>query len=531
MMQNAASDAELRVLLLAPTKRDGSITLSVLANSGIGALQCANIDQMVSEIGGGVGSLMIAEECLIDRRADALVASMQDQPPWSDLPVFILARQGTPSIVAVKAVERLGNATLLERPLHAASFVSAVRTALNARKRQYQARDLLAERERANEALRRSQESLELADRRKDEFLAMLAHELRNPLAPLRNSVHILQLTAVGDATVQRVCEMMERQVVHLVRLVDDLLEVSRITRGKVELRLETIDLVVILNGAIETSRPLVEAGSHQLAVELPDRPLYMQGDPIRLSQVFSNLLNNAAKYTNPGGHIILKATREEDQAVVRICDDGIGIPLEVQSQVFDMFMQVDRSTSRAQGGLGIGLTLVRTLVEMHHGKVSVASDGRGCGSEFTVRLPLAPADKKVDAKPSEAAPSITPRHVLVVDDNRDAAASMGMLLKFLGAEVQVVQSGRAALEIIESFRPSMVLLDLGMPGMDGYEVARQIRRRPGGQDILLIALTGWGQDDDRRRTRDAGFNHHLVKPADINTLQTIWTAWKGKKS
>ena len=531
MMQNAAGDAEMRVLLLAPTKRDGSITLNVLANSGIGTLVCASFEQLLSEIGGGVGSLLIAEECLIDRRADALVATLQEQPAWSDLPVFILARQGTPSIVAVKAVERLGNASLLERPLHAASFVSAVRTALNARQRQYQARDLLTEREQANEALRRTQESLELADRRKDEFLAMLAHELRNPLAPLRNSVHILQLTAVGDATVQRVCEMMDRQVIHLVRLVDDLLEVSRITRGKVDLRLESLDLLTILKGAIDTSRPLVEAGNHQLTVELPDRPLYMQGDPVRLSQVFSNLLNNAAKYTNPGGHISLKATREEDEAVVQVRDDGIGIPLEVQSQVFDMFMQVDRSTSRAQGGLGIGLTLVRTLVEMHNGRVSVASEGRDCGSEFTVRLPLTSTAKPIDVKETGPAVSIVPRHVLVVDDNRDAAASMGMLLKFLGAEVQVVQSGRAALEIIESFRPSMVLLDLGMPGMDGYEVARQIRRRPGGQGILLIALTGWGQDDDRRRTHDAGFNHHLVKPADINTLQTIWASWKGEKS
>jgi CheY-like chemotaxis protein len=316
----------------------------------------------------------------------------------------------------------------------------------------------------------------------------------------------------------------MERQLNHLVRLVDDLLEVSRITRGKIELRKENVELAAVARNALETSRPLIDAAKVQLAISLPQNPIIVNGDPVRLAQVFANLLNNAAKYTNEGGQIWFTAREENNQAVVSIRDTGIGITAELLPKIFDMFMQVDPATDRSQGGLGIGLTLVRTLVELHGGSVSVHSAGPDQGSEFTVRLPLVAHERKSAAiapsTPSE--PAIAAKRILVVDDNVDAAKTLGMLLKYLGAEVHVVHDGPAAIEAVDKYRPGVVLLDIGMPGMDGYEVARRIRERNEFKDVTLIALTGWGQEDDRRRTHDAGFDHHLVKPADIVALRAL---------
>jgi CheY-like chemotaxis protein/two-component sensor histidine kinase len=317
---------------------------------------------------------------------------------------------------------------------------------------------------------------------------------------------------------------MMERQVNHMVRLVDDLLELSRITRGQIELRRERIELAAIVRSAVETSSPLIEAARHQLAISLPPDPLFVNADPVRMAQVVANLLNNAAKYTNDGGQVWLTVRRDREHAVISVKDTGIGIPVVMQPLVFDMFAQVDRTASRSQGGLGIGLTLVRSLVEMHGGNIVVCSDGLGHGSEFIIRLPLA-ADVEASAKtdgPARTSNVLSPRRVLVVDDNRDSAHSLAMLLQFLGAEVQTANSGADALAAIESFRPNVVLLDLGMPEMDGYEVARRIRARTEFSDIMLIALTGWAQDEDRRRAQNAGFDHHLVKPADISALEAL---------
>jgi signal transduction histidine kinase/CheY-like chemotaxis protein len=367
------------------------------------------------------------------------------------------------------------------------------------------------------------EEALRDADRRKDEFLATLAHELRNPLAPIRNSLHILKLSRSSDPAAERICEMMERQVGHLVRLVEDLMEVSRITRGKVELRSEPVELAAVILSAVEASRPLIEASRHQLAISLPGDPLILHGDPVRLSQVFANLLNNAAKYMNEGGQIWLTASQQDGSVVVSVRDTGIGIPAEMLPRIFKMFTQVDRSTRQAQGGLGIGLTLVRTLVEMHGGEVEAKSPGTNQGSEFVVRLPLSKeAYATGSILPEVREPVLPNRRVLVVDDNRDAAESLGVLLSLLGAEVRVVNDGPAALEILSEYQPSVVLLDIGMPGMDGYEVARRIRERPEFRDLMLIALTGWGQEDDRRRTSQAGFDHHLLKPADMTALKSL---------
>jgi CheY-like chemotaxis protein len=317
---------------------------------------------------------------------------------------------------------------------------------------------------------------------------------------------------------------MMERQVNHMVRLVDDLMEVTRITRGLVELRKQVTELATVVRSAIETSNPVIEAKQHQLAVSLPPETIPLHGDEIRLEQIFANLLNNAAKYTDPHGQIWLTAKVEADEVVVTVRDNGIGLSPESQPLVFEMFMQADRSTTRSQGGLGIGLTLVKNLVELHGGTITVHSGGKGQGSEFIVRLPIMmePIASPRSPVPSSQRKNVLPQRVLVVDDNQDSASSLAMLLKFLGTEIRVANDGPTALEVIKDFRPNIVLLDIGMPGMDGFAVARRVREDHESDGMVLIALTGWGQAEDRERTREAGFDHHLVKPADIATLKSL---------
>ncbi|HUQ87997.1 MAG TPA: ATP-binding protein, partial [Vicinamibacterales bacterium] len=354
--------------------------------------------------------------------------------------------------------------------------------------------------------------------------LATLGHELRNPLAPILNSLEIMKLSgAFAEARTQQAGEVMERQINHLNRLVDDLLEVSRITRGVIEVRKQPLDLSSIVNAAIETSRPVLDNLRHELVVDLDASPMCVGGDPVRLTQVFANLLNNAAKYTNHGGHISITTRLQNGEAVISVKDNGIGIAPTALAQVFDMFMQVDRSTRRSQGGLGIGLTLVRSLVGMHGGTVEARSEGPGLGSEFIVRLPLL-VEKMAMAEAARGVKQLPARRILIVDDSRDGGESLATLLRVLGAQVALAHSGRAALECVETYKPDVVLLDIGMPGMDGYEVARRIRSNPDNRNISLIALTGWGQDEDRRRSVAAGFNHHLVKPADIEQLRQLLT-------
>ncbi|WP_170319375.1 GAF domain-containing protein [Polyangium spumosum] len=362
-------------------------------------------------------------------------------------------------------------------------------------------------------------------DRRKDEFLATLAHELRNPLAPIRTGLSLLQM-ARDEGQGRRVREMMERQVGHMVRMVDDLLDVSRITRGKVELRKERVELAVVLESALETSRPLIEAAGHVFLVSLPDEPLWLSADPTRLSQILANLLNNAAKYTPAGGRIRLAAAREGAQMVVRVEDTGVGIPADMLPKVFDMFTQVGRSIERAQGGLGIGLTLVRRLVELHGGTVEATSEGPSRGSMFTVRLPLGAAEETPAANgPSGGLPTSGAAKglkVLVVDDNVDGAESLAELLKLSGHETEVAHTGPAALVAARTFEPDVVFLDIGLPGMTGYEVARRLRAEEALGQVVLVALTGWGTEEDRRQAREAGFDHHLTKPVDVGEVQRI---------
>lgn len=374
---------------------------------------------------------------------------------------------------------------------------------------------------------KRAERTLLDADRQKNEFLATLAHELRNPLAPIRNSLNILRLARADGPAAGRVLEMMERQVDHMVRLVDDLLEISRITTGKIELRLEPVEIAAVIRSAVETSRPLIEAGGHQLATTLPAEPLTVDGDPVRLSQVVANLLNNAAKYTEPGGQIWLSASREGAEVAISVRDTGIGISADFLPRVLEMFFQADRTRKNAQDGLGIGLALVKRLVEMHGGRIEAKSEGEGRGSEFILRLPLAlkqlpPADARRNVNRDPRAGSR--QKILVVDDNRDAASSLAMLLKILGNDVRTAHDGQSALAAFVDFQPSLVLLDLGLPDISGYDVAGRMRELPQFHGVMLVALTGWGQDEDRRRTQEAGFDQHLVKPVNLDALQILLT-------
>jgi PAS domain S-box-containing protein len=383
-----------------------------------------------------------------------------------------------------------------------------------------------AERKRLEGELRARVRELAEADRRKDEFLAMLAHELRNPLAPVRNGLQVLRLLGIGDPEVNRLAEMMGRQVGQITRLVDDLLEMSRITQGKVALRRERVDLNVVVNQAVEAARPLIDARRHELTVATSPAPIRLDADPSRLAQVIGNLLNNAVKYTDEGGRIWLDVRREGDEAVICVRDTGVGISAEMLPRVFDLFTQVDPTLDRSQGGLGVGLTLVRSLVEMHGGIVRASSPGPGRGSEFVVRLPALPRDTPPEsgqaAAPRPAHAPAPSRRILIVDDNVDAADSLAMLLGLSGHQVRTAYGGPAALEAVGGYRPEVVLLDIGLPGMDGYEVARQLRRGSAGSGVTLVALTGYGQEDDRRKTHDAGFDHHLVKPVDPDELTRL---------
>ncbi|HEV7279614.1 MAG TPA: PAS domain S-box protein [Pirellulaceae bacterium] len=437
---------------------------------------------------------------------------MQDLTHPDDLPRNLplfekLAREGTPFVIEKRYVRADGSAVWVN------NSVSGVRGPDGRVKSIVAVSVDVSDRKRAEDELRD-------ASRRKDEFLAMLAHELRNPLAPIRSGLDLLALSG----TEAEVVEAMQQQVVHLVRLVDDLLDVSRIVRGRVELRIEPVELASIVKRAVDTIRPQIDARGQALSVALPPEPVRLHADPVRLAQVIANLLHNASKYNEEGGEIMISARAEEGEAVVTVADTGVGIEPDLLPKVFDLFTQASRSIDRSQGGLGIGLTVVKSLVEMHDGSVSVRSEGPGNGSEFTIRLPLFAESERPES--TAATVSATPAYrVLVVDDNVPAAKMLGRLLEKLGKhEVFLAYDGPSALEMAEQRQPDIVLLDIGLPNMDGYEVARRLRQRSEHERTLVVALTGYGTDEDRRRSLHAGCDDHLVKPPGVDQLRYVLT-------
>ncbi len=653
MSTTTAPGADERVLVLMPTAKDGERTGSALAAAGLSYAVCKDLPDLCREIIAGAGTALLTEEAVVGHRDGCLAEVLRDQPPWSDFPLLVLAREG----------ERHGhliresmNATLVERPVKVRSLLSVVRMTLRSRRHQYDVRAHLAERDRAeaevvrlaaeserqrriyetalsntadfnyvfdlrgrfiyvNAALlalwekelheavgqdfldlgyppelaerlqcqiqevintklplrdetpytstvgtrayeyifvpvfgadgsveavagstrditerKAMEESLRDADRKKDEFLALLAHELRNPLAPIRNGLQVIRLSEDREMR-HGAKEMMDRQLSHMVRLIDDLLDVSRISRNKMELRRSRVPLADVVRSAVETARPLIDAGGHELDVALPARPVFLDADLTRLAQVFSNLLTNSAKYTLPGGRIWLGVTLRGGEAVVSVRDTGIGIPAESLGNIFDMFSQVDRSIERSTGGLGIGLALVKGLVEMHGGTVGAASEGQGMGSTFTVTLPVL-ADQQKDTRTTMGngrTASGLKRRILVVDDNRDGADSLAMMLRLTGNKVQTANDGVAAVAKAEAFQPEIILMDVGMPRLNGLDATRKIRARDWGRGMTIIALTGWGQEGDRERSREAGCDGHLVKPVNLEDLQKLLAELKGR--
>ncbi|GAB3726121.1 hypothetical protein GCM10028862_01030 [Luteimonas pelagia] len=517
-------DRAHRILLLLSTPSDVDLTCEVLGRHDMACHACEDASELLREIARGAGAVLLSEEALaLDGAHAVLIRALDEQPRWSDLPVLVMTRSGADSATLGDAVRTLGNVTLLERPVRIAALVTSLRSALRARERQYQLRDHIVQLERARDAEA-------LAARRKDEFLAMLAHELRNPLAPVRNALHLLTAGAGADpARRDELQSMMSRQIDHMVRLVDDLVEVSRLSHGTIRLQARRVDLRDALRNAVDLSRPLIDAGGHTLSVKLPETPIPVDADPVRIAQVFGNLLNNAAKYSDKAGRITLSARHEGDEAVVSVLDEGMGIDPEVLPHVFDLFTQGRHGMPKAQDGLGIGLALVRNLLEMHGGRIEARSDGSGHGAEFIARLPISssgaatPATEPADATTSgRRGPGGT--RVLVVDDNVDAAMSLAMVLDSLGLDHRIAHDGDTALETALAYGPDVVLLDIGMPGMDGYEVARRLRQHPATRSALLVAVTGWNQAQDRQRSRAAGFDHHFAKPVEIDALGALLT-------
>lgn len=493
---------ESRVLLHTPTGRDSQLAQRVLAADSIDSVVCHTVQDVLAELERGAGALVAQEETLTAPVLKQLGAWVASQPNWSDIPILVVTHQGADSPGLQTVMETLRNLTLLERPVRTRALISTVKSALNARMRQYQARE---------------------AEQRKDEFLASLAHELRNPLAPIRTSMSVLSLMYPAASGVSKVCEVVERQITHLTRLVDDLLDVARITSGKIVLQREPVALSSVIAHAMEICAPLMEGRQQALDVSQPQQEVTLDGDAVRLVQSLANILGNAIKFTPSPGSISLAVDVHGDTVRFRVKDTGIGLEPDALGQIFEMFAQSSPVQARARGtgGLGIGLSLARRFVEMHGGTLTATSEGIGKGSEFIMTLPIVSRATPAASQfvPPRAAIASN-RRVLVVDDNRDGADMLQQLLQADGFTVDAVYSGYDALESVVAHRPDIVVMDIGMPGMDGYEAARRMRELPGSKEILIIAVTGWGQDSAKLQARDAGFDHHLVKPVEFEQIR-----------
>ena len=498
-------------IIVTPNEHDATAALKFLHEAGIEARACATLTDLCKLAPLEIGCALLVEEALIYPELDDFLGALASQPPWSDLPLVLLASQGAALGALVERVfPESGNVAVLERPMNPISLVSAVRVGLRARQRQFQVRELLEQRSSAL--------------RMRDEFLAMLSHELRNPLAPMRNGVYLMKRLEIDDALFVKTRDLIDRQVTHMARLVDDLLDVSRLELGKVQLQKRRIDLNAAIAAASETCLAMIGARSQTLHVRPARDALWVLADPVRLEQIICNLVTNASKFTPEGGTIIVEAESRGSNAAVSVRDSGIGIARDMLDSVFELFTQDASTLERSKGGLGIGLTIVKRLVELHGGTIGVVSEGRGCGAEFTVSLPQVDGDG-AERKEKEIAPAATSgQRVLVIEDNPDVRESLGLLLSTWGHSVYFADNGRDGLERATEVLPDAALVDIGLPGLSGYEVARRIRAldTEWAREVTLVALTGYGRDADRDEAIASGFDRHLVKPVNPDVLAEV---------
>ena len=504
----------LRALLLMPNRQDAELALSFLAEGGIGARPCRNIDELRARLSGAddVGCVVLVGDSLTEGELPALHDVIESQPAWSDMPFILVSPAGSGlGELAERMFPNVGNLTLLEQPLNPATLVSAVRVALRARAHQLQLRDLIEDREQGL--------------RMRDEFLAMLAHELRNPLAPMRNSVYLQKLLPIDDPIFVKTRDIFDRQVTNLSRMVDDLIDIARLERGKLQLQRKHIDLNALVTAAIETSLPMVNARRHRVEVGLAPEPLLVDADPVRIEQLVTNLVTNAAKFTPEKGEITVSTAREDGSATVSVRDNGAGLSEEMLTSIFNPFVQADRTLARSSGGLGLGLTIAHRLAVLHGGTLQARSAGANRGSTFMLRLPLvATVSNGVSASdPGEHAARRL--RVLVVEDNSDVRESIRMILELWGHEVILADTGRKGLDAVAQSQPEVALIDIGLPVMNGYELARAIRASASNVRLKLVAITGYGQPDDRKRALESGFDAHMLKPIDPQVLQATLSA------
>ena len=496
---------EQRILICAPLGKDAELACHVLQNADLNCWVCKTFQELLAELRKGAGAILSVEEVLTVSATSALIKYLAGQPNWSDVPILVLTKSGGNGPWVKEAYEKLGNLTLLERPVRAPTLTSAVRSALRARLRQYEIRQ---------------------SDQRKDEFLAMLAHELRNPLAPISAAARLLDMVANDEKKVRSTSEIIARQVSHMTNLVDDLLDVARVTRGLITLDKKSLDVRHILTEAVEQVNPQITARRQHLTLHLPPDLASVLGDRKRLVQVVTNLLNNASKYTPEGGNIIAHLHVTPDEIVLKITDSGIGISAEMVKRVFDLFAQAERTSDRSLGGLGLGLALVKSLVTSHGGRVQAFSEGPGQGSKFTVYLPrLINARIDQDKNQSENCQkqnSFQPLRLMLVDDNKDAADALAMLLEASGHQVSVEYTALKALALARLTAPQICILDIGLPDLDGNELAARLRALPETANALLIAVTGYSQERDRAKSIAAGFDYHFVKPVDVAKLLAL---------
>ncbi len=496
-----------RILIVAPVGRDAELIAAQLRGAGLSCAICPDVPGLCAELEPGAGAVILTEEALTHETTSALMAALADAPPWSEVPLIILTAASFESKPhAFEGLLRRTNVTLVDRPVRIKSLVSAAQSALRSRQRQYDVRDLM--------------QQLEERISERDRFLAILGHELRNPLGAILLASEMSDQDGKLGADNAR---LIERQARHLTRLVNDLLDLSRVAAGKIVLKRQNLDLAESVAQSVRTVLPLAQQHDIDVAVRTPPARIIAFADPVRVDQIVTNLLTNAIKYTPEGGHVTVDLTEQEGEALIRVTDDGVGIAPERIGGIFEIFAQADNAIGRAQGGMGIGLALVRDLAQLHGGTVAARSAGEGEGSEFVVTLPLASGAAEAEASPEAAQRREPPPRlrIAIVEDNKDVRDLLRLKLRRLGHEVLDAGDGLEGLRVLVDERPDLALVDLGLPGIDGYEVARRAREALG-HELILVAVSGFGQPEDKRRALEAGFDEHMTKPADVNDIESL---------